>query len=362
MDFQLDRCKVAYITSRGGTVPIRKLYMDSVGADYQFVDHKLRWHDVHTFAWKKYLSWIVCAATFPGRDNYDIFISSGQHYMPILMKWMRLLGKEQKVVCYQGNETLFFLKSGKYSKLTTKALRWQLRQYDAHICLSKLQAQLLREVVGNDIVYYCIFNGVEEDKFARFKVIEPNLNRFNILFIGNLYVGWRLWYKGIDILLSVFQKLKNEFPEAHLTIVGQVTKPIMNNLQQTYSVELLNSVHFAGKVDNLGPYIAQSAIYLHLARGEAFGSAVIEAMAGGLIPIVSEWTGAKEVVEKINKNLVVSLDVEEAYQKIRYIWELPYKEKEKISKACRALILKEYTIKKAINRFQEVINDIWKTD
>ena len=289
--------------------------MDSITADYQFVDHKLRWHDVPTSVWKKYLSWIVCAVTFPGRDTYNIFISSGQHYMPVLMKWMRLLRKDQKIVCYQGNETLFFLKSGKYSKLSTKALRWQLRQYDVHICLSKLQAQLLREVVGNDVKYYCIFNGVEEDKLANFKNIEPNLNRLNILFIGNLYVGWRSWYKGIDLLLSVFQEIKNEFPEAHLTIVGQVTELIMNDLRQTYPVKLLDSIHFAGKADNLEPYIAQSSIYLHLARGEAFGSAVIEAMAGGLIPIVSEWTGAKEVVEKVDKRLIVPLNVKEALEK-----------------------------------------------
>ena len=358
----MNNYRVVYITSRGGTVPVRKIYMDSVGADYQFVDHKLRWHDVSTSSWKKYLSWVVCAVTFPGRDKYDIFISSGQHYMPVLMKWMKLLRKDQKLVCYQGNETLFFLKSGKYSKLATKALRWQLRQYDIHICLSKLQAQLLQKAVGNDIEYYCIFNGVEGDKLAYLKCIKPNLDKFNILFIGNLYVGWRSWYKGIDLLLSVFQKLKNDFPEAHLTIVGQVTESIMSDLQQTYPIKLLNSIQFAGKVDNLEPYISQSSIYLHLARGEAFGSAIIEAMAGGLIPVVSEWTGAKEVVEKIDKTLVVPLDVKEAYEKVKHVWRLSNEEKKRISEEGRALILKEYTIEKATDRFQEVIEDIGKSN
>jgi len=352
--------KIVYITSRGGTVPVRKVYMDSLGADYQYVDHRLRWHDVPTPAWKKYLSWIVCAFTFPNRKKYDIFISSGQHYMPVLMKKMGLLRKNQKVACYQGNETLFFLKAGKYGKYTAKALRWQLKQYDAHICLSQLQAQLLNEVIGAQASVYCNFNGVEADRLAYLQFLQPALEKPSILFIGNLYAGWRLWYKGIDLLLSVYQKLRQDFPDLQLTIVGEVEEQVKAELTKDFPEDLLHQITFAGKVKNLKPYIEKSAVYLHLARGEAFGSAIIEAMAGGLIPVVSEWTGAKEAVVKVDTGLVVPLQVESAYEKIKQVLLWPSQKKEEISKNARKVILEDYTIDRALQRIHEVITTIGK--
>ena len=341
-------------------MPVRKIYMDSLEADYQYVDHRLRWHDVPAPAWKKYLSWIVCALTFPNRKKYDIFISSGQHYMPILMKKLGLLRKNQKVVCYQGNETLFFLKAGRYGKYITKALTWQLKQYDAHICLSQLQAQLLNEVIGAQASVYCNFNGVEADRLAYLQHLQPALEKPSILFIGNLYAGWRLWYKGIDLLLSVYQKLRQDFPDLQLTIVGEVGEQVMAELSKNFPDELLHQITFTGKVNNLKPYIEQSAIYLHLARGEAFGSAVIEAMAGGLIPVVSEWTGAKEAVEKVDAALVVPLEVETTCEKVKQILLWPSQKKEEISRNARSVVLENYTIDKAVQRIQEIITNIGK--
>jgi len=341
-------------------VPVRKIYMDSLGAAYEYVDHRFRWHDVPAPAWKRYLSWIICALTFPNRKKYDLFISSGQHYMPVLMKKLGLLRKGQKVICYQGNETLYFLKAGRYNKYTAKALKWQLRQYDAHICLSQIQVDLVKELVGSHASIHRNFNGVEADRMAYLQHIQPALEKNNILFIGNLYAGWRIWYKGVDILLNVFQKLRQDFPALQLTIVGEVVEQVIDELTKNFPVDLLDQITFVGKVTDLKPYIENSTVYLHLARGEAFGSAVIEAMAGGVIPVVSEWTGAKEVVEQVDPTLVVPLAVEPAYEKIKQVLLYPIQQKEEISKECRELILKKYTIDKAVQRIQEIVTVIEK--
>ena len=332
--------------------------MDSLKADYQYVDHRLRWHDVPTPIWKKYLSWIVCAVTFPERKKYDLFLSSGQHYMPILMKKFGLLRKNQKVVCYQGNETLFFLKMGRYSKYTTKALTWQLRQYDAHICLSHLQAQLLRSIIGSHAPIYCNFNGVEAHKMSYLQHLQPALHQPAILFIGNLYAPWRLWYKGVDVLLAVYQSLLEDFPTLKLIILGEVSKLVMEELINSYPTDILSKIDFIGKVKDMKPYIEQSTIYLHLARGEAFGSAVIEAMAGGLIPVVSEWTGAKEAVEKASADLVVPLQTKAIHERVKQILQWSNEKKKKIADIGRQVVLQDYTIEKATKRIHDIISSI----
>jgi glycosyltransferase involved in cell wall biosynthesis len=351
--------KTVYITSRAGTVPVRRIYMDSVQADYVFIDHKLRWHDIQASFQKKVASWVVSALTFPNRSKYQIFISSGQHYMPVFMKLMGLLRKDQKVVCYQGNETLYFLKTGRYSKWTAKALKWQLKQYDYHICLSKFQYDLLVDVLGTkDLKTVLHFNGVEEYRLKTLKDIHPDLRTNNILFIGNLYVGWRLWYKGIDLLVETINHTYAKNPQITCTMVGEIHADAIAYIQERCAPGVFVCFKFEGKQKDLGPYFTGASVYLHMARGEAFGSVVIEAMAAGLIPIVSDMTGAKEVVEQIDPKLIVPLDPAVAATKVLEVMNWPLEQKEQYSRKCKELILSHYKESDAIQNFQKILQTI----
>lgn len=333
--------------------------MDSIQADYVYIDHKLRWHDIKSSFVKKIFSWIICAITFPNRHKYQIFISSGQHYMPIIMKKLGLLRKDQKVVCYQGNETLYFLKTGRYSKWSAMALKWQLRQYDYHLCLSKFQYDLLVDVLGTkDVKTVIHFNGVEEFRLKTLKNIKPDLKTNNILFIGNLYVGWRLWYKGVDLLVETLNEIFKHNPAITCTMVGEIHTEAIIYIRDRCGPGVFDAIKFEGKQKELNTYFAQASIYLHMARGEAFGSVVIEAMAAGLIPIVSEMTGAKEVVEQINPNLIVPLEPAVAAQKVLEVMSWPLEKKEECSYQCRKVILTYYKESDAIRNFQHIIQTI----
>ena len=101
--------KSVFITSRGGTHPIHRKYADSINADFQFVDFCLRWHDVKVPKWKKYASWVLCALIFPEKKNYDLFLVSGQHVMPVLMRILKRISRKQKLVCFHANEALYFI-------------------------------------------------------------------------------------------------------------------------------------------------------------------------------------------------------------------------------------------------------------
>jgi len=49
--------------------------------------------------------------------------------------------------------------------------------------------------------------------------------------------------------------------------------------------------------------------FIYPARFKPFGLPVVEAMATGLIPLVTVKTGARDFVEKVNPNLVTPLDL-----------------------------------------------------
>jgi glycosyltransferase involved in cell wall biosynthesis len=45
--------------------------------------------------------------------------------------------------------------------------------------------------------------------------------------------------------------------------------------------------------------LSECSVYLHPARSEPFGLSVVQAMAAGLLPIVTDMTGAKDLVKQV---------------------------------------------------------------
>ena len=354
------KAKVVYITSRGGTHPIHKAYADSINADFQFIDFRLRWHDVKTSRLKKYLSWVICALSFPNRKKYDIFLVSGQHVMPVLMRLFFRLRKDQKLVCFHANEGLYFTYSEKYPFINRLLIRKILPLYDAHICIGKMQADLLR-IVSDDKAknVYQIFNGVAESKSQVWSALKPNLESKKILFVGNLYAGWRMHYKGIDLMIeSVIWLLKNGYEDIEFYLVGEYDENFLSYFNATVPEKLKKNFFLEGKQD-ITKYFSLCGLYLHCARGDAFPTTVIEATAAGLPAIVSEWTGTKEIIEKISPALIVSTDSDKLSEAISDYFSQNKIYREEISKKCKE-VAKEYIDKNAIELFQSTIESIYQ--
>ncbi len=330
--------KVVFITSQGGTHPMHRMHAQSVGADFQFVDHKIRWQDINAPWWRRYISWFVSAFTFPNKKKYHVFLSGGQHFMPVIMKKMGLLRSKQKVVCFHDNETLFFLLNNRYSRLTSFALKWLIPQYDAHICIGKMTTGLLKRFVDLEkTLVYTAFNGVQDERMDSLQNITPNLNNKNILFIGNIYSGWRSWYKGIDLMFEVFDALLQYDSTYTLTIVGNVIDSEFQKYISDLSPDIHEKIKFEGPQQNLAPYFEKSSFYLHCARGESYGITVIEAMAAGVPPIISEWTGSREIVEKVDKALISQLDKDEFIERIKWYQNLNVAKKMELSNKCKKM-------------------------
>src|SRR5690606_21888791 len=130
----------------------------------------------------------------------------------------------------------------------------------------------------------------------------------NLLIIGNMYSPWRLHYKGVDVLLSAFVRLKSKYAQSTLTIAGEFDQSLKDLIERTIPTEYKDSIHLPGKVSDIEKLFANAVAYVHPSRGDALPNSVTEAMYAGIPTIVSRWTGGKDIIEQIDKRFVCDID------------------------------------------------------
>jgi len=353
--------KTAYIEGRPHGHPLHTAYASSVGSVFHHVDFKLRYHDVPgASALRRYMSWLLCAFTFPKRGSYDVFLSEEAYFMVGLMRKLGLISKKQKLIAIMGSHTLYFLHTGQYTASTKKAFLKLFRLYDAFICEGPIQYELLNNFLGTDhrVKLYQIFNGSPEMRFNKLIGIQPALEKMNIVTIGAIPNQNRMHYKGINLMLAAFARIKPLFPTLTFTVVGDYDPALIENLLNEHCKNYKQDVIFTGQSNDLSICLQDACLYLHTARGEAWGISVTEAMAAGVPPIVSEWTGSKEAVSKVSGELIVPLDAGLIAEKMKWYLNLPLEKKRELSGQCKK-VAEFYTEGNAIGNFQRTFQQAY---
>ncbi len=97
-------------------------------------------------------------------------------------------------------------------------------------------------------------------------------------------------------------------------------------------------------------------MYFHIARGEAWGISVTEAMLAGLPAIVSNETGSKEVVAKVDQNLIIPVNQKSAEQALLQYFSLSEDKREILSKKAKE-VSSQYTEAAALKHFKNCFYD-----
>jgi GalNAc-alpha-(1->4)-GalNAc-alpha-(1->3)-diNAcBac-PP-undecaprenol alpha-1,4-N-acetyl-D-galactosaminyltransferase len=117
--------------------------------------------------------------------------------------------------------------------------------------------------------------------------------------------------KGFDLLILAFAKLRDKYPDWHLTILGEGS--IRSELEVLRTqLDLGDVVHLPGQVQNVNAYLRQADIFVMSSRFEGFPMALCEAMACGL-PVISAdcLSGPREIItDGVDGILVATEDVE----------------------------------------------------
>ena len=102
--------------------------------------------------------------------------------------------------------------------------------------------------------------------------------------------------KGHHVLLDAFVLVRRELPDARLLLVG--SGELMGELQdRVRNLGLEGSVEITGPVPEVWPELARGHVFALASTTEAFGIAIVEAMAAGLPVVASDVGGIPELVE-----------------------------------------------------------------
>ena len=110
-----------------------------------------------------------------------------------------------------------------------------------------------------------------------------------------LHVGRFHRQKGQDLLLEAFAEAHTEEPRLRLCLVGEGAElPAARARAEELSLE--DAVLFTGALADPAPLYAAADLFVFPSRWEAFGIALLEAMAAGLPVIASRTGGIVEIV------------------------------------------------------------------
>ncbi|MDI6715837.1 MAG: glycosyltransferase family 4 protein [Actinomycetota bacterium] len=212
-----------------------------------------------------------------------------------------------------------FVTGGSLKQLIT---RWGFQFVSGIITNSDQTANLIRSNLGS-VPIETRYPSIPEERIRLFSSAEPLLDSHNLILIG----GGSQFCKGVDIATKCLEILRGKFPDIRLTVLG------FPDLKETPGLVS------PGSVDDILPYLSTSSVLIHPGRGEAFGLAIIEAMLAGVVPFVSEWTGASSIVKEAASNLVVPLCAEDFASRIAVFWNDTPDHRQTLSAKCRQVAL-----------------------
>jgi len=124
-----------------------------------------------------------------------------------------------------------------------------------------------------------------------------------------VYTGRLVSYKGLPLLLKVWNDLQRKHEAAYLLLVGTGGLDIHNcetELKQYVQEKgLTESVFFTGSVDNVENYVQASDIFALPTEDDAMPSSLIEAMGCGLTAVATPIGAIKSIINQQQNGLLV---------------------------------------------------------
>jgi len=184
-----------------------------------------------------------------------------------------------------------------------------LRRADAFVAISE---EMARELVIHGVDpadIHMIPNGVDTKRFHPVTEDEKlKLRRkLGLPVTGKIvsFTGRLVSYKGLPLLLRVWQEIQRKHRDVRLVLVGSGGLDIHNCEAELKAYvdahSLQDSVRFTGDVHNVYEYLQASDIFAFPTGSEAFGISLIEAMACGL-PVISTGVGGLEDILQHRRN------------------------------------------------------------
>ncbi len=174
-----------------------------------------------------------------------------------------------------------------------------------------------------------------------------------VTFAGRLEPG-----KGAEILLSGWEQINRQFPEAHLLILGEgsLKSYLMSGLTGKAAAD---RVHFLGKVNEMEKYLQSSDIFVLPSEAEGLSNALLEAASCGLAIVATDIGGTNEFISNSRNGLLFTLGNSQMLTEKIILLLADEQERARLGAAARQTIAANYGIgiiaDKYLNLYESLI-------
>jgi glycosyltransferase involved in cell wall biosynthesis len=187
-----------------------------------------------------------------------------------------------------------------------------------------------------------------EYKFEQYPESEENIN---FLFIGRVMKA-----KGINELLNVAKRVKQEFPNVQFNLVGSKEEDYTNILKE---YEENNIIVYYGRQNNVRIFIKNCHAIINPSHHEGMSNVLLESASIGRPVLASKIPGCKETFDEGISGLGFKVkDEDSLYKAIVQFIKLPLEQKMHMGLAGRKKMEKEFDRNLIINAYMEEISRV----
>lgn len=165
-------------------------------------------------------------------------------------------------------------------------------------------------------------------------------------------------HKRVEALVQTFLRMAEHHPERHLWVLGQgelmpELKALVAGHPAGAQVRLLGFV----KPKRVVPLLRSADVFALVSRWEGLSNALLEAMACGLAPVVTDVSGMADVVLPGERGLVVPLDDDAALEAALNALCADPELRQRFGRAASEAVAADYSLDRTLNRLVAVYEE-----
>ncbi len=234
---------------------------------------------------------------------------------------------------------------------TMKMYRWALNKSICTVFHNQEDLTLFTKASICEKTFLIPGSGIDVQYYKAQKRNSLSVKKF-------LFAGRILPEKGIFEFCKAAEKIKQLYPDVVFDVVGD-----LSILKQNQSLELQfndfvirNIIQFHGAQSSIKHFYQNADVFVLPSYREGKSKAILEAMAMELPIITTNVPGCNDISNDLF--LVLSKNVEELYQMMCKLIEMPIDELQKIGAKNRQTTIQEFSTDKIVNLYQQLIAKI----
>ncbi|TMT87281.1 glycosyltransferase family 1 protein [Haloterrigena sp. H1] len=262
--------------------------------------------------------------------DYDVYLVEGSR--PLYAALTRRFARDGKLVYLCADHGFYRLGNADFEgdsalksmigRFGTPVVRSVGRHgIDGVIAVSEFAAAFTRPIVGPDTPIEIAHPFIQPDTYDALGDVTPDLESNVAVTVA------RPWeYKGVDMLVEAWPKVRETIPDAELHVVG-------SGHPEAYAQT--PGVRVQGYVEALADAFTPASLFVQPSRMDTFPVSTLEAMRAGLVPLVTRTTGTRSEASAIDPSLVVDPNADSLARGVNAYFERDIDDRQELSTHAR---------------------------